>query len=500
MHCANKEFEENSGCAFLHNLFLECAKIGNVTITIYETFTSGTVATSNPATFCESGLPSSFDLFSLLDNEDPNGQWTQGASNVTSPVDLTGFLPGTYNFTYTQNILPNPCPEESTTVQVVVLQDPNAGIAVNPVFCENDLVANSPFDLFTALDGSQDNNTGVWTDSANNVISNNIDITGFTVAGSPYQFTYTISNGTCDDTETITIIVEPAPESGEALAPIEICEEDTASNSPFDLFTLLDGTQDNNGTWYEGTDTSGVSVTNPIDISAFTDGTYNYTYSVPPIGSCTDVDVTVQIIINPQPDTGIPTTALFCENDLAANSPLDLFGQLTGNELGGTWTDDSSTGALTGSDVDITGLTVGSYNFTYSITSPNGCSNSSTVVLTIEPAPESGTPNPPATFCVAEITTGQTFNLFDLLEGEDQTGVWLDDDGTGSLTNNIFGNDKPSLRNFNKIKERQQKMLKVIVRNNIGNSFPFLPMILKGIFLNDSTVSLYKKLFFSLYF
>jgi gliding motility-associated-like protein len=417
----------------------------NVTITIYETFTSGTVAAINPASFCESGLPASFDLFGLLDNEDPNGQWTQGTLSsdpvVTSPVDLTAFAPGTYNFTYTQNLLPNPCPEESTTVQVVVLQDPNAGNAVNQIFCENDLLANSPFDLFNALDGTQDNNFGTWTDSANNTISNSLDITALTVAGSPYQYTYTISNGTCDDTETISITVEPSPESGVALVPIEICEEDTVANSPFDLFTLLDGTQDTNGTWYEGTDTSGVSVTNPIDISGFADGTYNYTYSVPPIGTCTDVDVTVQIIINPQPETGIPTTAIFCENDLATNSPLDLFGQITGNEPGGTWTDDSSTGALTGSSVNITGLAVGSYNFTYSITSANGCSNSSTVVVTVEPAPESGTPNSPAEFCVSEITTGQTFNLFDLLEGEDQTGTWIDDDATGSLTDNLLSLD-----------------------------------------------------------
>ena len=115
-------------------------------------FTSGTPSAANPATFCESDLPSSFDLFTLLDNEDPNGQWTQGTSSsdpvVTSPIDLTGFTPGTYNFTYTQNILPNPCPEESTTVQVIVLPDPNAGNAVNQLFCENDLAANSPFDLF----------------------------------------------------------------------------------------------------------------------------------------------------------------------------------------------------------------------------------------------------------------------------------------------------------------------------------------------------------------
>ncbi|NCP59158.1 MAG: gliding motility-associated C-terminal domain-containing protein [Flavobacteriales bacterium] len=425
----------------------------NVVITIYETFSSGIVSAINPASYCESGLPSAFDLFSLIDNEDLNGQWTEGTLSsdpiITSPIDLSTLTPGTYNFTYTQNLLPNPCPEESTTVQVIVLADPNAGLAVNQTFCENDLVANSPFDLFNALNGSQDNNGGTWTDSSNTTISNIIDITAFNIAGSPYQFTYTISNGTCEDSETISITIEPAPESGNALAPFEVCEEDTATSSPFNLFTLLDGTQDTNGTWYEGIDTSGVVVTNPVDISSLTDGTYNYTYSVPPIGTCTDVDVTVQIMVHPQPNTGTPTLAIFCENDLAANSPLDLFGQLIGNDLGGTWADDNTSGALTGSNVDLTVLTVGTYGFTYSLTNTFGCTNSTTVTVTVEPAPESGIANAPATFCISEITTAQTYNLFDLLEGEDQTGIWSDDDATGALSGNLLTLDGLSTGSYN---------------------------------------------------
>ena len=430
------------------------ASSSNVSITIFESFSSGTVSSQSPATFCESSLPSAFDLATLLDNEDPNGQWTQGTLStdpvVTSPIDLSSFTNGVYNFTYTQNLLPNPCAEESTTVQVIILQDPNAGVAVNQTFCENDLTGNSPFDLFNALDGSQDNNGGIWTDSSALTISNSLDITVFTVAGSPYSFNYTIDNGTCSDTETITITIEPAPESGNALAPIEICEEDTIANSPFDLFTLLDGTQDTNGTWYVGSDTSGATITNPIDISGFADGTYNYTYSVPAIGTCTDVDVTVQIIVNPQPNTGVPTAVVLCENDLAANSPLDLFGQLSGNEPGGSWTDDNTTGALTGSDVDLTLLTIGSYNFSYSISSIDGCTNSSTVIVTVEDAPESGTPV--ATFpeyCKASVSSGQTVNLFDLLIGEDQTGTWADDDASGALTGNLVNIDGLAAGTYN---------------------------------------------------
>jgi gliding motility-associated-like protein len=402
----------------------------SVSITVYETLSSGIPSVLNPASFCEGNLPAAFDLFSLLSNEDPNGLWTEGTTSaglvVTSSIDLTGFVPGSYSFTYTQNVLPNPCPEESTTVQVTVLADPNAGIAINQTFCENDLVANSPFDLFDALDGSQDHDSGVWTDSADATISNTLDITGFTVIGSPYVFNYTIDNGTCSDTEQISITIEPAPESGTVNASEEFCEGSAPAS--YDLFTLLTGA-DVTGTWFSGIDNLGASVINPTDLSTLIPGTYNFTYDVDAIGSCDDELVTVSIIINPLPNTGIPTSETYCENDLAANSPLDLFGQLSGEDSGGTWTDDNTSGALNISDVDLTLLTIGSYNFTYAITDSNGCTNSSTVNITVEDAPESGTVNAPEEFC--EGSAPASYDLFTLLTGADVTGTWFS--GTDNL-------------------------------------------------------------------
>ena len=405
-----------------------------VTITIFEPLSSGTPSAENPATFCEMDLPSAFDLFSLLDNEDAGGVWTQDGTVVTSPIDLTGFGPGTIDFTYTQNTLPNPCPEESTTVQVIILEDPNAGNAINAIFCENDLIANSPFDLFTALDGTQDNNDGVWTDVNGGVVSNSIDISGFTVANSPFQFTYTIDNGSCMDSETITITVDPAPESGTINSSPEFCIGEGSAN--FDLFDLLDG-EDQTGTWFIGTDTSGTVTSNIIDLSVLPVGTFNFTYDVAAIGSCDDELITVTIIINPLPNAGTPTPLEFCENELVANSPIDLFDQLTDEDLGGTWADDNNSGALSGSIVDLTQLSIGVFNFTYSITNTNGCTDNSTVTITITDAPESGTINSTPEFCIVDITTGQTLDLFDLLDDEDQTGTWSDDTPSGALSGSI---------------------------------------------------------------
>ncbi|MEP3838292.1 MAG: gliding motility-associated C-terminal domain-containing protein [Algibacter sp.] len=411
--------------------------ISAVTISVYESLSSGNPSAANPASFCIADLPIDFDLFSLIENYDIDGQWTEGSTSsdpiVTSPIDLSGLTEGTYNYTYTQNVSPNPCPENSTTVQIVVLEDPNAGVALNAVFCENDLTANSPYNLFDALDGSQDNNSGTWRDSNSNTISNNLNITTLTVEGSPYFFNYTIDNGTCSDTEIITITIEPAPESGTVNTPAAFCEG--AGSSSFDLFTLLDG-EDQTGTWSDD-DATGAVTGNVVDLSGLTPATYNFTFDVDAIGSCDDELVTVQITINPLPNTGVPMAATFCENDLVANSPLDLFGQLTGEDAGGTWTDDNSSGALTSSNVDLTALVIGSYNFTYTISDANGCENSSTVTVIVTDAPESGTINTPAAFCISEITSGETYNLFELLEGEDQTGTWSDDNASGALSGNL---------------------------------------------------------------
>mgnify|MGYP000094304087 CR=1 FL=1 len=412
--------------------------VSTVTVIVHETLTSGNASAANPASFCEASLPAAFDLFTLLENHDLGGQWTQGTSStdpvVTSTINLSGFAPATYDYTYTQNLLPNPCPEESTTVQIVVLTDPNAGTAVNAIFCENDLASHSSYSLFNTLDGSQDNNSGTWRDSNNNIISNTIDVTTLTVAGSPYTFNYTIDNGTCFDTEITTITIEDAPESGTPVSTFpDFCEGSAPSN--FELFDLLTG-EDQTGTWFEGTDNTGTVATNPTDLSSLTPGTYSFTFDVDAIGVCDDELVTVEVTINPLPDTGIPTPETYCENDLAANSPLNLFGQLAGEDSGGTWTDDNSSGALTGSDLDLTLLTIGTFNFTYTITDSNNCTNSSTVTITVDDAPESGTPvSTFPDFC--EGSAPSNFELFDLLTGEDQTGTWFEGtDNTGTVATN----------------------------------------------------------------
>ncbi len=401
----------------------------SVTIIIREILSSGIPSAENPASFCEAELPSDFDLFSLLDNEDPGGLWTQGTSSsdtaVSSPIDLVGYAPGTYNFTYSQNVDPNPCPEESTTVQVIVLEDPNAGVAINKIFCENDLAANSPFDLFDALDGSQDNNSGIWTDSDGATVTNPIDILGFTISGSPYTYTYTIDNGTCLDTEDITITVEPAPESGTANPDEEICVADITSGQTFDLFDLLEG-EDQSGVWSDDS-SSGALSGNLVTIDGLSPGTYDFTFDVNAIGTCDDVLVTVSIIINDTPTPAALASQSFCDSATIAELSA------TGTNI--LWYDEATGGtALATTDA----LIDGENYFATQTDATTGCESSVRfeVNVIINQSPNSGAPNAtPLTVC--DNNTG--VDLFNGLDGtEDATGTWFDTDSTGALSGNIF--------------------------------------------------------------
>ena len=376
----------------------------------------------------------------MLTGEDQTGIWYIGSNNLgattSNPLDLSTLSVGTYNFTYDVAAIGS-CDDALVTVSVKINPLPNTGIPNNPPpFCENDpALNNTVFDLFTLLSGTIDLG-GAWTDDSitGALTGNNLDLTMLNIGTFNFTYRITDANG-CSNSTTVTLIIDDAPESGTPIAVFpEFCEGAAPTN--YNLFDLLTG-EDQTGTWYVGSNNLGATTSNPVDLSTLSVGTYNFTYDVAAIGSCDDALVTVSVTINPLPNTGTPTPVVYCENDLATNSPLNLFNQLSGEDVGGTWTDDNTTGALSGSDVNITALTIGSYSFTYSITDANGCSNSSTVVVTVEDAPESGTATAPLEFCLAAITPAQTVNLFDLLTGEDQTGSWNDDDTSGALSGNL---------------------------------------------------------------
>ncbi|WP_375578346.1 gliding motility-associated C-terminal domain-containing protein [Marivirga tractuosa] len=120
------------------------------------------------------------------------------------------------------------------------------------------------------------------------------DLSGLDLAGD-YQLT--IDDAGCTVVSNVFTISEPtSPTAGNYIGtPGEV----NLVNNPFDLTTLLDGSQDGGGTWTD-TDASGAVITgNDADFTSVASGSYTFTYTVtdPGIPSCTDSeDVIVEFL------------------------------------------------------------------------------------------------------------------------------------------------------------------------------------------------------------
>ncbi|SMG53090.1 C-terminal domain of CHU protein family protein, partial [Marivirga sericea] len=181
------------------------------------------------------------------------------------------------------------------------------------------------------------------------------------------------------DQSALTITVEEAPDAGNYLGtPAEICQTDV-----FDLTTLLNGTQDINGTWTD-TDLSGAVITgNSANFTGVPAGSYDFTYEVPSTAVCTSPAsevVTVNInTLSVSLDANNPTSG--CGN---TDGSLEVTAVST--FAGDTFTFDWSgpngyTNIITSAtDGDIVGLEAGDYILT--VTSDNtGCTFTDTYTV-----------------------------------------------------------------------------------------------------------------------
>ena len=363
---------------------------------------------------CDSST-ASINLFDQLNGSpDTSGTWSGPFPTTNSDqgtLDTSVLDAGSYTFTYTHAVV-NACPESSATVTITVQEDPNAGEDGALDICTSEPTV----DLFTLLGGTPDAG-GTWfptLDSGTGDFDPSVD--------SPGTYTYTVaatSPCTVDDTATITVTVNQAPESGND-ASLEICENDP----PLDLFTLLGPNADTGGTWSPAL-TSGTGVFDPN-----VDSSDTYTYSMPPTASCPGDTADVTVTVNEQRYAGEDATVELCRND----APTDLFSFLGNNpDAGGTWTPAlaSTTGVFEpGTD------SAGTYIYTVG---PTGACPSDTSEITVSVSIErlAGN-NATITVCGSDAA----FDLFPLLGASANTGgTWS---GPSPLANADTGTFDPS--------------------------------------------------------
>jgi len=405
--------------------------------------------------FCETEgiagtLPTNADLTSMLTGTiDAGGVWTEdsGTNELATPSDTTiniqniynSFGDGSYSFTYTvtNGIPPNTC-ISSTTITIVIDPILVAGTAATPpIICENNLINN--FDLFTLLTGHDLG--GTWNDDEGTgaLTGNIVDLTFITQPYDPsgYNFTYTVNNGTTcpPESETVTIIITEAPDLI-INSPESFCITDNTINT-IDLFTYL--TTDSSGgtgTWTDTNGTGSLTLPSTVDVTILQglgEGSYTFNYFVDNGDGCNS-NVNLVIVIDPENEAGTSSNTIICEINLVNN--FDLFTLLTGNDLGGIWTDDNGTGVLTGSIIDLTAIALpynsAGYDFTYTVSNASCPDDMETVTIIIVETPEAGT-NGNLTICITA-TTPTSADLYTILTGEDAGGTWTDLSGSGALT------------------------------------------------------------------
>ena len=213
-----------------------------------------------------------------------------------------------------------------------------------------------------------------------------------------------------------------APDAG-AGSSTTVCDNSTTS---IDLYSLLTG-EDTGGTWTRTTGTGGIFIAASGTYTPAPGATAStFTYTVGGGGCPTDTEV-VTVNINAAVNAGTGNSVAECAGN---NVVVDLFGLLTGEQSGGTWTRISGTGgtftAASGSYTITT--TAATSVFRYTVTGTSPCpDDTEDVTVTVNAAPTAGTGSS-TTVCDNSTTA---IDLYSLLTGEETGGTWTRSTGIG---------------------------------------------------------------------
>lgn len=258
-------------------------------------------------------------------------------SNIThnadwSSADFTTVTPGrTYRYVFTTTIANAPCGDVSDTLYVNVIAcscdtwsilpfddvcndatSPNFNMSLNIIDADGNRITPPPAGTWTVTGGPSSVVSGVYFDPAN-------------AQSGTYTLTYTLNNlgPYCSLSHEATVDVQNAVTPGQPL-PFNICE---GTDVLIRLDSMLVG-EDAGGVWTEVSSTpstGGVfdAVAGTFSTAGQAAGTYVFNYYLDAVEPCSDADVNVTIVIDPNPvaDAGPDIKVCFEEK------PVTLYAQ-----------------------------------------------------------------------------------------------------------------------------------------------------------------------------
>lgn len=243
-------------------------------------------------------------------------------------------------------------------------------------------------------------------------------------SGGNYTVTLTSTNMGGSDTETFSITVNAAP-SVAISGPSSVCSGSSVNLTASGATTY---------SWSNGLGTNATVSVTP---------TSNTTYTVTGTAAGCSAQSQISLTVDTQLSAGTPTPQTACVS--ATN--INLFNGISGEDTGGTWSDDNSTGALSGSTFNPSLVSAGTYSFTYTHPANGACPPASTTTtVTVTNSVSAGSPTSNNLAC----TNDNAFDLFNTITGYTSGGDWNDDNNTGALTGNLFNatNMTPGTYNF----------------------------------------------------
>ncbi len=308
-------------------------------------FTSATITPAGP--FCESGAPINLAAATV------GGVWSGTGITNAALGTFDPSVAGVGDFLITYQIINGGC-SNSDTENIHVDAAVDATITASGPFC----VTNGAVNL-TAVDAG-----GTW--SGTGITNAALGTFNPATAGvGIHTITYTISNGSCLDTDTENIVVSSFPNS--TINPAgPFCE----TGLPVNLTSVTGG-----GTWSgTGITNAATGTFNPVVAGA---GDFLITYQIIN-GGCTSSD-TETIHVDISVDATITAAGPFCETNPAVN--------LTAVDAGGIWSGTGITNAVNGT-FDPAVANPGVHTITYTVTN-GACSDTDTELLTVYLYPNS---------------------------------------------------------------------------------------------------------------